>query len=313
MISKKKLKLTMLSVLCSAGFGCVLDACAVPKTVLNGANTKTSTQSSPGKSSLGLQLPSTLPASCNQIRITLTSSESGASNSGSTVYNFSPDEKNITINDLNPGHYHIAVDFMDTKNNGVVEHGDGDVTIEANRIATATIILKPRTDNTGSLVISIVQGTGTETSCSGELREFRDMTVRFGTDIITGSKRGHRYYGGITYQVPSTASAGETTVDLLDFRFCYAGHLVTLSNFDPIYNSKPSALLLNGKFERLTASGGDGTARFGINAGFGRADLARMTSLDFIANGEDYFGYLDRNTIVDGAGRIFYYTEPASN
>jgi hypothetical protein len=45
--------------------------------------------------------------------------------------------------------------------------------------------------------------------------------------------------------------------------------------------------------------------RFGFTNGFERGQFQRPKE-DFVRNGEDYFGYLNPETFVDGVGRITY-------
>ena len=67
----------------------------------------------------------------------------------------------------------------------------------------------------------------------------------------------------------------------------------------------PSLSFNNGKFERLIWVLGKPTERFGFNAGFERWQFGRDEE-SFIREGKDYFGYLDEDTYVDGAGTITY-------
>lgn len=81
-------------------------------------------------------------------------------------------------------------------------------------------------------------------------------------------------------------------------------YLITALN--AVYDEhKPNIVLDNKKFKRLEWVGGIPTQRFGFNAGFNREQFGRDEEA-FVRNKEDYFGYLDRNTYVDGVGRIEY-------
>lgn len=58
----------------------------------------------------------------------------------------------------------------------------------------------------------------------------------------------------------------------------------------------------DGEFQKLVAVGGDDQHRFGFNSGF---EPGQPDGYGFDPN--NYCGYLDRETFVDGAGNITYH------
>jgi hypothetical protein len=121
-----------------------------------------------------------------------------------------------------------------------------------------------------------------------------DFTVR----IKSGSKLGQIFVGFFSYDPSShiTEREGEELITVSEIKFDY------MSTYD---KDKPNIVLDNKKFKRLEWVGGIPTQKFGFNAGFNREQFGRDEEA-FVRNKEDYFGYLDRNTYVDGVGRIEY-------
>ncbi|WP_392535469.1 pentapeptide repeat-containing protein [Nostoc sp. C117] len=121
-----------------------------------------------------------------------------------------------------------------------------------------------------------------------------DFTVR----IKSGSKLGQIFVGFFSYDPSShiTEKEGEELITVSEIKFDY------MSIYD---QDKPNIVLDNKKFKRLEWVGGIPTQRFGFNDGFNREQFGRDEEA-FVRNKEDYFGYLDRNTYVDGVGRIEY-------
>lgn len=143
--------------------------------------------------------------------------------------------------------------------------------------------------------------------CPSTTQNQGDYDISFVVTIISGSIKGQCFSGGFDLKKNSISnnSTGEIQVELYRFEFFYKGETITLENFDPLYKSRPTAVFANGHFIRLVAVGGAVAKRFGFNGGFNRFQFGRPSEM-FIQEGKDYFGYLDPDTFVDGAGTIKY-------
>ena len=136
-----------------------------------------------------------------------------------------------------------------------------------------------------------------------ETPELKGAGYTFDVKIVSGTLAGKIFRGAFTLPPLNPSITGN--VQLLDFLFCYAGKLHDMSHFDPLYGSKPRATVEAGKLVRLECCGGVANLRFGFTNGFERGQVQRPKE-DFVRNGEDYFGYLNPETFVDGVGRITY-------
>lgn len=141
--------------------------------------------------------------------------------------------------------------------------------------------------------------------CNQDRSKYRDWALKFTVKIISGTLAGSEFWGAANYQPEALQKLGTQNVELSDFAFCYIGPVIELSNFDPLYSSRPSLAIQDGRVVRINAIGGDGYRRFGFNGGFDRNQFGREEE-SFILKGEDYFGYLNPQTFVDGAGLISY-------
>ena len=124
-------------------------------------------------SSLALQLPGSVPAQVDQVKVTLTELQLAVGapcsvdmNTGkescpslpppwTKTYTFSTKDQTPKIDDLKPLSYHIAIDLLNAKSGKVYEHGDASVIIESNKTATAHIALSNVSSDNGSLTITI--------------------------------------------------------------------------------------------------------------------------------------------------------------
>ncbi|MCC5619989.1 hypothetical protein [Nostoc sp. CHAB 5715] len=126
----------------------------------------------------------------------------------------------------------------------------------------------------------------------------KNITYNFLVNVISGSLKGKQFSGFFSYDPSLLKGKGQETITVLEAEFNY---LSKYTHKDGI----PSISFTDGNFERFTWVNGKTTERFGFNDGFGRTQFGR-TEEAFIRNGKDYFGYLDKNTYVDGAGTITY-------
>ncbi len=129
---------------------------------------------------LSLLLPSDLPSWLDTVQVTLyqidavpgdcqsVSSDGkllgrpcllGAASS-TTPSNFPLNGKPIKINDLKAGKYGISVTILNAKTGRVYSQGEGTVTIQAGKTATANITMRQVSDGTGGLVI-VLEEPGT--------------------------------------------------------------------------------------------------------------------------------------------------------
>lgn len=124
------------------------------------------------------------------------------------------------------------------------------------------------------------------------------ITYDFVVNVISGSLRGRQFNGFFSYKPSILRGKGQETIAVIEAEFNY------LSKYTH-NDGMPSISFTDGNFERLTWVLGKQTERFGFNAGFRRLQFCRDEEA-FIQEGKDYFGYLDENTYVDGAGKITY-------
>jgi hypothetical protein len=122
-------------------------------------------------------------------------------------------------------------------------------------------------------------------------------------DVLSGSLTGKSYKGSFDYDPKLATGADPQTVTATAFKFDY------LIGNELVLDAPAKITLVGGKATQLTVVGGPVGKRFGINLGFDRNQFGRPTE-DFVRNGEQFFGYLDANAIVDGAGRVTYALEP---
>ncbi|HET9241616.1 MAG TPA: hypothetical protein VFO10_30395 [Oligoflexus sp.] len=130
------------------------------------------------------------------------------------------------------------------------------------------------------------------------------VTYNFQVDIASGSLTGKSYRGSFTYDPKLATGADPQTVTAMDFKFDY------LIGAELVVDAPAKITLVGGKATQLTVVGGPAGKRFGINLGFDRNQFGLPTEA-FVRNGEQYFGYLNANAIVDGAGRVSYTLVPA--
>ncbi|MDJ1175775.1 hypothetical protein [Roseofilum capinflatum] len=123
-------------------------------------------------------------------------------------------------------------------------------------------------------------------------------TYDFTVNILSGSLAGRQFTGFFTYDPSTLQGEGEETILAEEVQFNY------LSQYT---RQKQHARLAfkNGTFQRMIWVDGKKTERFGFNAGFNRWQFGRPSE-NFIRQGQDYFGYLNPRTLVDGAGRVSY-------
>lgn len=124
------------------------------------------------------------------------------------------------------------------------------------------------------------------------------ITYDFVVNVISGSLRGRQFNGFFSYEPSIITGKGQETIAVIEAEFNY------LSKYTH-NDGMPSISFTDGNFERLIWVLGKPTERFGFNAGFQRLQFGRDEEA-FIQEGKDYFGYLDENTYVDGAGKITY-------
>lgn len=125
----------------------------------------------------------------------------------------------------------------------------------------------------------------------------KDNYYKFDVKIISGSKTGQVLQGIVSfpYDKPSeNASANR-------FILHYEDNCYEIDDLD----GNPSAKIDDNNFSNLAFVGGPNNNRFGLNAGFGRNQFGRNEE-SFVRNGEEYFGYLRPDTIVDGVGTVQY-------
>lgn len=127
------------------------------------------------------------------------------------------------------------------------------------------------------------------------------ITYKFIVNVISGFLKGKEYQGCFSYNSSQLRNTGEETIEVVDARFRYQGVDHTESSFDGL----PQVSFKAGEFQHFIALGGSRKCRFGINAGFNHLQFCRPEEAS-MREGKDYFGYLDPDTFVEGAGKITY-------
>ena len=96
-----------------------------------------------------------------------------------------------------------------------------------------------------------------------------------------------------------TLSTGSTFIPSISYNL----EVEIVSGF--MLDSVPKVRLVDGIFKEIQFVGGPQSKRFGLNAGFDRFQFNRENE-KFISKGEEYFGYLNADTYVEGAGKVKY-------
>lgn len=114
-------------------------------------------------------------------------------------------------------------------------------------------------------------------------------------EVISGSRTGDHYSGYVGF--PSSSEESERLIP--ESAFCFGDAI--------FYNLRGPALARfeEGELKSIEVTGGPTGAGFGVNIGFQRGQFVRPAEA-FIGRGEDYFGYLNANSYVDGAGTVSY-------
>lgn len=149
----------------------------------------------------------------------------------------------------------------------------------------------------------------TRNKTQGQKKEIMDSTkvlkkFKFEIKIISGFHEGKKYAGNFTLDTSKLKKQGEEMIEVDSINFVYEGDNYSKDSFDSI----PKARFVDGVFQDLFFVGGPQIKRFGLNDGFQRAQFGRDSEL-FISEGKSYFGYLDEDTYVEGAGTVEYLPE----
>jgi len=123
-----------------------------------------------------------------------------------------------------------------------------------------------------------------------------DQYYAFKVNIVSGTKQGQEVRGIVSFPKGEDNSNVSANRILMQ----YDGQCYSLKDM-----GRPKANINYENISNLTFVGGPGHHRFGLNAGFSRRQFGRHSE-KFVRNGEEYFGYLHPNTIVDGVGRVSY-------
>ena len=120
-------------------------------------------------------------------------------------------------------------------------------------------------------------------------------------EIVSGFNKGKTAKGFFSYNPLRILGEGEEFLEVSEIEFTYDKDTYTKDKFDSV----PKVRLVDGVFKEIQFVGGPQTKRFGVNAGFDRNQFGRDNET-FILKGEDYFGYLNVDTYVEGAGKVKY-------
>ncbi|MBT9560912.1 MAG: hypothetical protein IV100_33110 [Myxococcales bacterium] len=151
-----------------------------------------------------------------------------------------------------------------------------------------------------SFAMLIVLSTGVPTSLALAAAP-ETVQYPFSLEIVSGSREGERSTGTVSVPRASMPRGGSGTVEASAFTLNYAGRKLTEANLDG-----PAQVRFDrGRPVELIAVGGPQELRFGFTAGFSREQFCRSEE-EFIRRGQPYFGYLDPETYVDGAGVVSF-------
>jgi hypothetical protein len=128
------------------------------------------------------------------------------------------------------------------------------------------------------------------------------VSYSFQVNIVSGSLMGKSFKGSFSYDPKLATGADPQIVTDTAFQFNY------LIGTELVLDAPAKITVIGGKATQLTVVGGPQGKRFGINLGFDRNQFG-LESEAFVRNGEQYFGYLNANGFVDGAGRVAYLLE----
>jgi len=128
-----------------------------------------------------------------------------------------------------------------------------------------------------------------------------EVKYDFEIKIISGTLIGQVYKGSFSYSKSEIKGDGTESIQVNTIDFTYQGINFKKNGFDEI----PTVVFENGSFKDLVMGGGPQEKRFGLNCGFERGQFGREEEA-FINQGMSYFGYLDAQTYVDGAGAVTY-------
>lgn len=122
-----------------------------------------------------------------------------------------------------------------------------------------------------------------------------ELRWNFVVRIVSGSREGQRWPGVFT--VGALPPDGSGVVPVETFSFQYGGMRFSQGDLPVRVHFE------NGTPVELLGVGGPDHLRFGFSEGFGRDQFGRESEA-FIPEGQPYFGYLDPDTYVDGAGVV---------
>ncbi len=125
----------------------------------------------------------------------------------------------------------------------------------------------------------------------------KDIYYKFDINIVSGTKAGNTVQGVVSFQ----SDAPNEFASANRFVMRYMGSCYEMGDLD----GNPSGKFDGVGFSKLAFTGGPNNNRFGLNTGFSRYQFGRVNE-SFVRNGEEYFGYLQPNTIVDGVGTVKY-------
>jgi hypothetical protein len=157
-----------------------------------------------------------------------------------------------------------------------------------------------------SLLIAIVvasYGLHAEENPNSNPSEHKSPTHQweFVVYIISGSRSGQTWTGSFEINNRDLVGADDKAIIPENFFLHYAGRIFKASDLDDV----PKIRFSNGQPVEVIATGGPKYLRFGLSAGFERGQFGRPSE-QFIRNDRPYFGYLDPDTYVDGAGTISF-------
>ncbi|MBK8398615.1 MAG: hypothetical protein IPL26_25635 [Leptospiraceae bacterium] len=175
-----------------------------------------------------------------------------------------------------------AGSFIYELNAKATAHTNGDNFLSEIQITTINEKLGIKTLSTGSTFIP-------------------SISYNLEVEIVSGFNKGKIAKGIFSYNPLGILGDGEEYVEVSEIEFTYDKDTYTKDMFDSV----PKVRLVDGIFKEIQFVGGPQSKRFGLNAGFDRFQFNRENE-KFISKGEEYFGYLNADTYVEGAGKVKY-------
>ena len=121
------------------------------------------------------------------------------------------------------------------------------------------------------------------------------LTFDYSVAIESGSRTGQLFGGSFSVDTSSLSGTGLENVTTSTFSFDYPDSFL----------GAITAQFSDGIFSKIIGQNGPGTGRYGFNSGFTSFQVSSGCQ-NISCSADNYFGYLDSQTFVDGFGAVSY-------